>query len=134
MEIIAKHVMEPVVPPSTHVSAISPELDELVVAMLSKEPDSRPTLVEVFEVAERIRQQHPSGVITHVRLEANHELTSSASNPLVVRFAEKQRAKEAALAKEGVRPSISRITLVVLVLLAMIASGVGMFLVMRAIA
>ena len=52
MEMVAKHLMEPAPRPST-LADIPPELDELVVRMLSKHPDGRPTLAEVATVIER---------------------------------------------------------------------------------
>src|SRR5438105_5410130 len=136
MEIVAKHLTEPVVPPSTYVSAISPELDEIVVAMLSKDPDGRPALVEVYEVAERIRQQHPSHQITHVRLDgAAAEITSSASNPVVVRFSDKVRAAEQRVVTQVSRQSswLPPLRFIAITLVLMIASAIGMYFLMRAL-
>ena len=52
MEMVAKHLMEAVPRPSTY-AAVPPELDDLVVRMLSKSPDGRPSLAEVQTVIER---------------------------------------------------------------------------------
>ena len=52
MEIVAKHLMEP--PPRPSLFAhVPPELDDLVVRMLAKDPAARPTLAEVATVIER---------------------------------------------------------------------------------
>ena len=55
MEMVAKHLMEAPVSPSSLVRGISPELDDLVLRMLAKTPDGRPTLGEVIAVIERSR-------------------------------------------------------------------------------
>jgi len=55
MEMVAKHLMEAPVRPSTISRAIAPELDDLVLRMLAKTPDGRPSLAEVIAVIERSR-------------------------------------------------------------------------------
>ncbi len=55
MEMVAKHLMEAPVRPSTITHAIAPELDDLVLRMLAKTPDGRPSLGEVIAVIERSR-------------------------------------------------------------------------------
>ncbi|HEY4056388.1 MAG TPA: serine/threonine-protein kinase [Kofleriaceae bacterium] len=52
MEMVAKHLMEAPVPPSSLVSGISPELDDIVLRMLAKKPEGRPELAEVVSVIE----------------------------------------------------------------------------------
>jgi len=52
MEMVAKHLMEAPPRPST-LTYVPPELDDLVLRMLSKDPDGRPTLAEVATVIER---------------------------------------------------------------------------------
>jgi serine/threonine protein kinase len=55
MEMVAKHLMEAPVRPSTIQRSIVPELDDLVLRMLAKTPDGRPSLGEVIAVIERSR-------------------------------------------------------------------------------
>ncbi len=55
MEMVAKHLMEKPLPPSHFASMVAPELDDLVLRMLSKTPDGRPSLVEVCDVVERVK-------------------------------------------------------------------------------
>jgi serine/threonine-protein kinase len=55
MEIVAKHLMEAPVPPSS-LAAVPDELDKLVLAMLAKDAAHRPSLVEVCEVLDRVAQ------------------------------------------------------------------------------
>ncbi len=55
MEMVAKHLMEAPVRPSTLAPAITAELDDLVLRMLAKTPDGRPSLGEVIAVIERSR-------------------------------------------------------------------------------
>ncbi len=55
MELVAKHLMEPPVKPSSVLRTVPPELDSLVVAMLAKDPASRPALVDVAVVIEHIK-------------------------------------------------------------------------------
>ena len=52
MEMVAKHLMEPPPRPSATVP-VPPELDDLVVRMLAKQPAGRPSLAEVAAVIER---------------------------------------------------------------------------------
>jgi serine/threonine-protein kinase len=52
MELVAKHLMETVPHPAT-LAEIPPELDDLVVRMLSKTADGRPSLAEVAAIIER---------------------------------------------------------------------------------
>ena len=53
MEIVAKHLIEQPRHPNTLVRGIPIALDELVVAMLDKDPKNRPALARVCEVLER---------------------------------------------------------------------------------
>jgi serine/threonine-protein kinase len=55
MEIVAKHLMEAPVPPSS-LAAVPDELDKLVLAMLAKDAAHRPSLAEVCEVLDRVAQ------------------------------------------------------------------------------
>jgi serine/threonine protein kinase len=55
MEIVAKHLMETPVRVSTLAPDVSPELDELVDQMLSKQPEKRPPLAKVVEVLDAAR-------------------------------------------------------------------------------
>ncbi|HEY4175945.1 MAG TPA: serine/threonine-protein kinase [Kofleriaceae bacterium] len=52
MEMVAKHLMEAPVAPSSIVADIPPELDGIVLRMLSKTPEGRPELTEVVSVIE----------------------------------------------------------------------------------
>jgi serine/threonine-protein kinase len=52
MEVVAKHLMEAAPRPSTLV-AVPAELDDLVVAMLAKDPVQRPSLADVAAVVDR---------------------------------------------------------------------------------
>jgi eukaryotic-like serine/threonine-protein kinase len=55
MEVVAKHLMEPPVRPSTLVAGVPEELDTIVVRMLAKDPAARPTLTELVAVLDRLR-------------------------------------------------------------------------------
>jgi serine/threonine protein kinase len=55
MEMVAKHLMEAPVRPSTIQRGIISELDDLVFRMLAKTPDGRPSLGELIAVIERSR-------------------------------------------------------------------------------
>ncbi|HEY5927402.1 MAG TPA: serine/threonine-protein kinase [Kofleriaceae bacterium] len=55
MEVVAKHLMEPPVRPSTLVRNVPAELDTIIVRMLAKDPTARPTLAEVIAVLDRLR-------------------------------------------------------------------------------
>ncbi|CAN5917267.1 hypothetical protein BH11MYX2_BH11MYX2_29220 [soil metagenome] len=50
MEMVAKHLMEAPVAPSSIVASTPPELDDIVLRMLSKQPEGRPELSEVVSV------------------------------------------------------------------------------------
>src|SRR6185295_15068700 len=53
-EVLMKHLSEPPPRPS-QVARVPPELDELIVAMLAKDPEQRPSLDQVCEVMDRLR-------------------------------------------------------------------------------
>jgi serine/threonine-protein kinase len=53
-EVLMKHLTEPPPRPS-QVARVPPELDELIVAMLAKDPEQRPSLDQVCEVIDRLR-------------------------------------------------------------------------------
>ncbi len=54
MTVFAQHLHAPVVPPSTHNAEISPALDELILRLLSKQPEDRPaSAAEVMSALER---------------------------------------------------------------------------------
>ncbi len=55
MEMVAKHLMEAPIRPSAIQRGILPELDDLVLRMLAKSPDARPSLGELIAVIERSR-------------------------------------------------------------------------------
>jgi serine/threonine protein kinase len=57
MEMVAKHLMESPVAPSTLAHGVPPELDELVLQMLAKSPEGRPPLTEVCEVLEHLKER-----------------------------------------------------------------------------
>ena len=50
MEVIAKHLMEPAPAPSAFAQGVPPELDAIVVAMLAKAPEARPSLAALARV------------------------------------------------------------------------------------
>jgi len=52
VDVIAKHMYEPVPRPAAHAD-VPADIDALVVAMLAKEPDRRPSLAEVAQVIAR---------------------------------------------------------------------------------
>jgi eukaryotic-like serine/threonine-protein kinase len=56
MEMVAKHIMEPAVRPSTLVD-VPPELDDLVVATLAKSSADRPPLSQWLAVLERVKHE-----------------------------------------------------------------------------
>jgi serine/threonine protein kinase len=55
MEMVAKHLMEAPVKPSSVVPGIPPEIDSLVVAMLAKEPNRRPALSDIAMIIDRLK-------------------------------------------------------------------------------
>ena len=55
MEMVAKHLMEAPPHPASLVRGITAELDAVVVQMLAKKPEGRPSLAHVCEVLERAR-------------------------------------------------------------------------------
>jgi serine/threonine protein kinase len=56
-DLLVEHIVEDPPAPSCFVATLPRELDQLVLAMLSKEPGERPTLAEVRAVLTRWRQQ-----------------------------------------------------------------------------
>ncbi|MBA3397057.1 MAG: serine/threonine protein kinase [Deltaproteobacteria bacterium] len=65
MEMIAKHLMEPPPRPSAFAD-VPPEVDELVVGMLAKDPTARPSLADVSTVFERTSALERTNVKTPV--------------------------------------------------------------------
>jgi eukaryotic-like serine/threonine-protein kinase len=61
MEVVAKHLMEPPVRPSTLVADVPEPLDTIVVRMLAKDPAARPTLAELVTVIDRMRASTATG-------------------------------------------------------------------------
>lgn len=62
--VISQHLYSPVVPPRAHRSEIPPALDHLIVQLMSKQPDERPsTATEVCQVLESLRQSQRSSQI-----------------------------------------------------------------------
>ncbi|MEO8699062.1 MAG: serine/threonine-protein kinase [Kofleriaceae bacterium] len=57
MEIVAKHLMEPPRRASSVKPDIPEELDDVVLAMLAKDPPARPPLAELVRVIERVKAQ-----------------------------------------------------------------------------
>jgi len=55
MEMVAKHLMEAPVRPSSLVATIPRELDSIVIAMLEKDPAQRPALADIMMVLERLK-------------------------------------------------------------------------------
>ncbi len=55
MEMVAKHLMEPPVKPSSIVPTVPPELDALVLAMLAKDPARRPALADIALIIDRLK-------------------------------------------------------------------------------
>jgi len=66
MEVVAKHLMEAPRRPSSVCDGIPPELDDLVLAMLSKVPLQRPSLQDVVRVMDIVRRRVISAVMPHV--------------------------------------------------------------------
>ena len=66
MEVVAKHLMEPARRPSAVCEGIPQELDDLVLAMLSKTPADRPSLQDVVRVVDIVRRRVISAVMPHV--------------------------------------------------------------------
>jgi serine/threonine-protein kinase len=56
-DLIAMHLREPVPPPSEVWPDIPPTLEQLLVAMLAKKPDDRPSLAQIIEVLEQARAE-----------------------------------------------------------------------------
>lgn len=75
MEVVSKHLMETPVAPSTLVSGLPREIDALVLAMLAKEPDDRPTMAQIQATLERHRT-NPS-VITRRALPSSVAATAA---------------------------------------------------------
>ncbi|HEY5951298.1 MAG TPA: serine/threonine-protein kinase [Kofleriaceae bacterium] len=63
MEVVAKHLMEPPVRPSTIVSGVPDELDSIVVRMLAKDPLQRPVLAELVAVLDRMKGRPTTGFL-----------------------------------------------------------------------
>ena len=60
MEVVAKHLMEAPVRPSTLVRGVPAELDAIIVRMLAKDPAQRPSLAELVGLLDRIRNLPPT--------------------------------------------------------------------------
>ena len=78
MEMVAKHLMEPPVPASTLAAGVPPELDALVLRMLAKSPDGRPSLAEIRAVFERTRGRAPTPLAHELRAASAPALTPSS--------------------------------------------------------
>jgi serine/threonine-protein kinase len=72
MEMVAKHLMEAPPRPSS-IADVPPELDDLVVRMLSKDPNGRPTLAEVATVIERTSALDRTSVKTQLPVRPRSE-------------------------------------------------------------
>ncbi|MEO7093239.1 MAG: protein kinase [Polyangiales bacterium] len=79
MEMVAKHLMEPPVRVSTLDPSITPELDDLVLDMLAKSPDGRPSMEKVIDVLERSRDS--AAVISRARAMTPAPAPGDASQP-----------------------------------------------------
>ena len=67
MEVVAMHLMEKPVRPSTYAPGVPFQLDELVLAALAKDPAERPTLAEWRDVLEGLAAQlPPSAMMTPI--------------------------------------------------------------------
>jgi serine/threonine-protein kinase len=84
MEVVAKHLMEPPPRPSTLMS-VPRELDDVIVAMLAKDPRSRPSLATVCAVIDRMRTRAqtpaPSELVTPTPIPAV-SVAGLAASPL----------------------------------------------------
>ncbi len=76
MEMIAKHLMEPAPRPSAFAD-VPPEVDDLVVGMLAKEPRARPSLADVSTVFERTSALERTNVKTPIRRMASSPVWSA---------------------------------------------------------
>jgi hypothetical protein len=115
MEMVAKHLMEPPPRPSafTHTP---PELDDLVVRMLSKDPAGRPSLAEVATVIERTSALDRTNVKTPLPPVDSSKLPASAvihvptptpgSMPNLQQLAARQTPLPS-VAHSGVNPGLS---------------------------
>jgi serine/threonine-protein kinase len=64
LEVVALHLMEAPPRASTLVADLPRELDDLVVAMMAKDPNARPSLATVCEVVERTKHAPPESAYT----------------------------------------------------------------------
>ncbi len=76
MEIVAKHLMEPPPRPSQY-AAVPPALDDLVLAMLAKEPVERPMLAAVMKVTETVRDQPVTPLEDRATMTSAQTMTSA---------------------------------------------------------
>jgi PEGA domain-containing protein len=60
MEVVAKHLMEVPVRPSSLVRGVPAELDAIIVRMLAKDPAQRPSLAELVGLLDRMRNLPPT--------------------------------------------------------------------------
>jgi serine/threonine-protein kinase len=95
-EVVAKHLMEPPEHPSTF-APVPAELDELIVNMLAKAPEARPTLAEVAAVLDRVADpRRPSPLIEReshrsIAVTTKREVPSFPATTLPPRAAPRRR-------------------------------------------
>jgi serine/threonine-protein kinase len=116
-DLIAMHLREPVPPPSEVWPDIPPSLERLLVAMLAKTPEARPTLLTIMETLEAARAElaarHESR--RHVRRTANGSLppelfdgrVTTASSGVPIAFASAPSGPAMRVLGSGAMPAIS---------------------------
>ncbi len=119
MEMVAKHLMETPLPPSHFTPSVSPEIDSLVLRMLAKTPDGRPTLAEVCEVVERakLRASTPTPFASAgiVRVHTGQPPPADASRPVDRRSFDaipqsgSMTAPSVTVSQPGYTPAVSQI-------------------------
>ena len=72
-EVVAKHLMEPPEHPSTF-APVPAELDELIVNLLAKAPEARPTLADVSLVLERIADPNRRAPLPEIERESHRSI------------------------------------------------------------
>jgi serine/threonine protein kinase len=109
MEMVAKHLMESPLPPSQFARGIPSELDELVLGMLAKQPEGRPSLTEVCEVLEHLKVRAATASPIGGRMQTAPVVPSSLSEVPVSGRVVSARAVSASAVSEPVsQPVASR--------------------------
>lgn len=80
-DMIASHLSEPAPRPSSFAPSVPPELDDLVIAMLEKQADKRPSLDQLCTVLDRVRDGATVANVVAARAASQPSRESQASLP-----------------------------------------------------